>query len=174
MKQKKRRPLFSFKEEAKLRRLIRARLLPPPPPGRALQADSWRADPPTEWDQRYRELDWGIALCLYGEEEEPEEEEIIEEITKDVRDYLYAAFKDYTSELEPERRRYIAQELIRRFPLPASLNPEGDRGRAVMSTRRIKDFLCKNGLAAGEADQLIAEALGKTASTLRQTLQRAK
>jgi hypothetical protein len=175
MKEKKRRPLYSFKTEDKLRRLIRERLLPPPPPGRPLQTDSWEGWPDQpEWDQ-YRELEWEIALCLYGEEEDPEEEDIVEEITKEVRDHLCRMFKGYTSELGPEKRRYVAQELDRRFPLPAPLNPERDRRRAATSTRRLKDFLCKNDVPPGEADELIAKALGKTAGTLRRrTLQRAK
>jgi hypothetical protein len=53
-------------------------------------------------------------------------------------------------------------------------NPKRERREAAASINRIKDLLRKNGLAAGEADQLIAEALGSSAGTLRQRLQRAK
>jgi hypothetical protein len=178
MKQKKRQPLLSLRKGFKLRNLILARLLPPPPPGRPLQADPWRGGPDDAWARRYREVEWEIVRCLHErEEEEPareQVEEIIEEITEEARAHLAAAFDFRTRELDPEKRLYIARELNRRFPLPASPTPEHDQCVAIRSTRRIKDFLCKNGLAPGEADQLIAEALGKTAGTLRQTLQRAK
>jgi hypothetical protein len=53
-------------------------------------------------------------------------------------------------------------------------NPERERREAAASINRIKDLLCKNGLAPGEADQFIAEALGSSAGTLRRRLHRAK
>jgi hypothetical protein len=168
MKQKKRRSLYSFRGERKLLDLITARLLPPRPQG---------VRPDDEWDQRHRELTIRVMLCLYEGEEETESEqveEIIEGIDEEVRAALVASFNTWAQGLDHGKRLYIVQELNRRFPWRASPNPERDRPGAIMAIRRIKDFLRKNGLAPGEADQLIGEALGKTVGTLQQTLQRAK
>jgi hypothetical protein len=89
--------------------------------------------------------------------------------------YIEAQLDFRTRELEREKRQYIVQEVQRRFPPPASPNTERDRCVAIKTIRKVKDFLCKNGLKPGEADGLIAKALGKTTSTFqRRTLQQAK
>jgi hypothetical protein len=173
MKQKKRRLLLSRADAVKLKYLMMERLerlLPP------LQAGG---KPDDAWIRRYHELKWGIIRCIHErEEEEPARERVevaIEEIIEEGRAHIEATLDFGTREFEPEKRRYIAQEVNRRFPPPASPNTERDRHVAIKSIKKAKDFLCKNGLGPGEADELIAKALGKTTSTFqRRTLQQAK
>jgi hypothetical protein len=191
MRQKKRQALFPFQKQVKLNHRIIERLLGPRPRGRTLQQmlDSWVGgpDPREEWDRRRRELELDLAHCRHRElpPELPTVPEQVEEMLEEIRqrdpewhwastDEAVIALLYSNLELEPETRRYIAEEL-NNPPLPYSPNPERDLREAVMSINRIKDFLCKNGLAAGEADQFIAEALGlSSAGNLRQRLQRAK
>jgi hypothetical protein len=90
-------------------------------------------------------------------------------------------------ELKPETRHYISRELERRdydskeldrglFPeFQVSPNPERDRREQLSNINKIKDFLRKKSVAAGEADQIIARALGfSSADTLRRRLRRSK
>jgi hypothetical protein len=182
MKQKKRRPLLSRRDADKLKYLMMERLHPWPPwPLQQTEADerTLLAALPDAWVRRYLELKWGIIRCIHErEEEEPARERVevaIEEIIEEGRAHIEATLDFGTREFEPEKRRYIAQEVNRRFPPPASPNTERGRLVAIKSIKKAKDFLCKNGLGPGEADELIAKALGKTTSTFqRRTLQQAK
>jgi hypothetical protein len=173
MKERKRKALLSQREEFKLLHLITARLLPPRPRD-VLPCNEW-----SQWDREEAELSIKVLNCLYeGMEDTESDEEIIEEITERVhdaaQDTLNMEFDVATKGLDPEKRGYIARELRRRFPRHAPSNPERDPPGAIKEIRRIKDFLRRNGLSAGEADELIAKALGKTAGTLLKTLDRAK
>jgi hypothetical protein len=79
-------------------------------------------------------------------------------------------------DLDRETRDFIASELERLyFPAGPKPEPEPNREQAefAASIRKLKTFLQKNGLPAGEAEQEIAGALKITVEALRKRLQRA-
>jgi hypothetical protein len=146
MKQKKRRVMLPWEKRNELQDRIVARLLSP------------RSHPRLTNEQMLKLLRKGKPLPA--------------DKWRDMENEIHNCFSPYIvywMGLEPPNPKGVCEL----SPEPPNL--KGDRREGAATINRIKDFLCKNGLKPGEADQLIAKALGvSSAGTLRQKLQRAK
>jgi hypothetical protein len=84
-------------------------------------------------------------------------------------------------EIDAETRKYIREEYITN-PLRAPRSPESPTSKRrrqwrefATTIRRLKNLLREKGKSAGDADAMIAKALGlSSAATLRQRLERVK
>jgi hypothetical protein len=189
--QAKRERLLSG-SEARLRKLLMQRLLPPVERRKTLkeELDDFATGRPSarlERERKEREIEWQIDKCLYFAEPSDSDEPRIPDQLREFWEEQNKLFPQYDLgfhealillvetdlELEPETRNYISYELQR--PRHAVQEKPGRKAREfAMRISRCKELLREAGLKALEAEAAIAQALGISVEALRKRCQRGR